>query len=169
MDNRSVPSNIVIPHLVYRNVTQGRDWLCRVFGFTEHFHYGDPISGIQIYLGDAVIMLSGPREYRESPATVGSNTQMLTVIVPDIDAPGTHIPNVPQKHIIDISLTPTQNDETATAQLSAQISNRLSGLETVSRTTVTLLDAPIWTPLNITPAGRKILGLDGNPNLVQIR
>ena len=30
------------------------------------------------------------------------------VIVPDIDAPGTHIPNVPQKHIIDISLTPTQ-------------------------------------------------------------
>ena len=86
MDNRSVPSNIVIPHLVYRNVTQGRDWLCRVFGFTEHFHYGDPISGIQIYLGDAVIMLSGPREYRESPATVGSNTQMLTVIVPDIDA-----------------------------------------------------------------------------------
>ena len=91
------------------------------------------------------------------------------VIVPDIDAPGTHIPNVPQKHIIDISLTPTQNDETATAQLSAQISNRLSGLETVSRTNVILLDSPHWTPLNITPAGRKTLGLEGNPNLVQIR
>jgi uncharacterized glyoxalase superfamily protein PhnB len=86
MNNRSVPSNILIPHLVYRNATQGLDWLCRVFGFTEHFHYGDPISGIQIYLGNAVIMLSGPREHRESPATVRSNTQMLTIIVPDVDA-----------------------------------------------------------------------------------
>jgi metal-sulfur cluster biosynthetic enzyme len=87
----------------------------------------------------------------------------------DPHAPGTSIPGVPQKHIIEISLTPTQTDETVTAQLSAQISNRLAGLETVSRTTVTLLDAPIWTPINITPVGRKTLGLDGNPNLVQIR
>jgi metal-sulfur cluster biosynthetic enzyme len=89
-------------------------------------------------------------------------------VTPDPYAPGTNIPNVPQKHIIEISLTPTQIDDSATAQLSAQISNRLAGLETVSRTTVTLLDTPIWTPLNITPAGRKTLGLDGNPNLVQI-
>jgi uncharacterized glyoxalase superfamily protein PhnB len=86
MNNRSVPSSTLVPHLVYRNVTQACDWLCRVFGFTEHFHYGDPIDGIQICLGNAVIMLSGPREHRESPATVGSNTQMLTVIVPDVDA-----------------------------------------------------------------------------------
>jgi metal-sulfur cluster biosynthetic enzyme len=87
----------------------------------------------------------------------------------DPHAPGANIPNVHPKHIIEISLTPTQTDEAATAQLTAQISNRLAGLETVSRTSVTLLDAPIWTPLNITPAGRKTLGLDGNPNLVQIR
>jgi uncharacterized glyoxalase superfamily protein PhnB len=90
MNNRSVPSNILVPHLVYRDVTHARDWLCRVFGFTEHFHYGDPISGIQIYHGSAVIMLSGPRDHRESPATVGSNTQMLTVIVPDVDAHHRH-------------------------------------------------------------------------------
>jgi len=86
MNNRSVPSNIVIPHLVYRNVTQARDWLCRVFGFNEHFHYGDPVSGIQIYLGNACLMLSGPRPHRESPATVGSCTQMLTVILDDVNA-----------------------------------------------------------------------------------
>jgi metal-sulfur cluster biosynthetic enzyme len=90
-------------------------------------------------------------------------------ITPDPHAPGANIPNVPQKHTIQISLTPTQTDDSANAQLSAQISNRLAGLETVSRTTITLIDAPIWTPLNITPAGRKTLGLDGNPNLVQIR
>jgi metal-sulfur cluster biosynthetic enzyme len=91
------------------------------------------------------------------------------MVTPDLKAPGTHIPGVPQKHIIEIKLTPTQTDEAANAQLQAQIANRLAGLETVSRTTITLLDEPAWTPLSITPAGRKILGLDGNPNLIQIR
>jgi metal-sulfur cluster biosynthetic enzyme len=90
-------------------------------------------------------------------------------VTPDLEAPGTHIPGVPQKHNIEIQLTPTQKDEAAEAHLRAQIANRLAGLETVSRTTITLLDHPAWTPLSITPAGRKILGLDGNPNLIQIR
>jgi metal-sulfur cluster biosynthetic enzyme len=90
-------------------------------------------------------------------------------VIPDLEAPGTHIPGVPQKHRIEIELTPAQKDETAEAHLRAQIANRLAGLETVSHTTITLLDQPAWTPLSITPAGRKILGLDGNPNLIQIR
>ncbi|HWW98244.1 MAG TPA: iron-sulfur cluster assembly protein [Edaphobacter sp.] len=90
-------------------------------------------------------------------------------VTPDLEAPRAHIPGVPQKHIIEISLTPTQKDEAAEAHLRAQIANRLAGLEAVSRTTITLLDQPAWTPLSITPAGRKILGLDGNPNLIQIR
>jgi metal-sulfur cluster biosynthetic enzyme len=87
----------------------------------------------------------------------------------DPDAPSTNIPGVPPKHLIHIELTPTQTGEGPNAQLQAQIINRFAGLETVSRTTVTLLDAPIWTPINITPTGRKTLGLDGNPNLIQIR
>ncbi|HTC75145.1 MAG TPA: iron-sulfur cluster assembly protein [Edaphobacter sp.] len=87
----------------------------------------------------------------------------------DLEAPGTHIAGVPQKHKISIELTPTQKDEAAEAHLRAQIANRLAGLETVSHTTITLLDQPAWTPVCITPAGRKILGLDGNPNLIQIR
>jgi metal-sulfur cluster biosynthetic enzyme len=94
--------------------------------------------------------------------------QSLT-ITRDTEAPGTNIPGVPQKHIIEIALTPTQTDEPSQAQLVAQITHRLAGLETISRTIVTLLETPMWTPLNITPAGRKTLGLDGNPNLVQIR
>jgi metal-sulfur cluster biosynthetic enzyme len=90
-------------------------------------------------------------------------------ITPDREAPGANIPGVPQKHLIHIEITPSQTDEAANAQLQAQIANRLAGLETVSRATMTLLDQPIWTPGNITPAGRKTLGLDGNPHLVQIR
>jgi metal-sulfur cluster biosynthetic enzyme len=90
-------------------------------------------------------------------------------ITPDPNAPGANIPGVPPKHIIQIEITPTQHDEAAAAQLQAQVVNRLAGLEAVSRITVILLDHPTWTPLNITPAGRKTLGLDGNPHLVQIR
>ena len=90
-------------------------------------------------------------------------------VTPDLEAPGTHIPGVPQKHKIRIELTPTQQDEAAETQLQSQIQNRLAGVETISRTTIALLDQPAWTPLRITPAGRKTLGLDGNPNLIQIR
>ena len=88
-------------------------------------------------------------------------------IAPDLEAPGANIPDVPQKHLIHIALTPTQAGEAP--QLQAQIVNRLAGLEAVSHTSVTLLDHSTWSPLDITPAGRKILGLDGNPNLIQIR
>jgi metal-sulfur cluster biosynthetic enzyme len=90
-------------------------------------------------------------------------------ITPDLEAPGSNIPGVPQKHRIQIQLTPANPTEDANAQLQAQITNRLAGIETVSHTTITLLDEPTWTPLNITPPGRKILGLDGHPHLVQIR
>lgn len=91
------------------------------------------------------------------------------LITPDAEAPGSNIPGVPQKHQIQIQITPTQLDESPNAQLQAQIINRLAGLETISHTTVTLLDEPAWTPQSITPAGRKTLGLDGHPHLVQIR
>jgi metal-sulfur cluster biosynthetic enzyme len=89
-------------------------------------------------------------------------------IHPDPDAPGTGIPGVPQKHTVAVSLIPTSPDEAAEAQLIAQIANRLAGLETVSHIAVTILRTPAWTPQNITPLGRRILGLDGNPTLVQI-
>jgi metal-sulfur cluster biosynthetic enzyme len=90
-------------------------------------------------------------------------------VTPDREAPGTNIPGVPQKHIIKIEITPTQTTEAAESQLRAQIINRLAGLETISRTEVTLLGEPQWSPQQITPTGRRTLGLDGNPNLVQIR
>ena len=90
-------------------------------------------------------------------------------IAPDREAPGANIPGVPQRHKIQITLTPTSGDEAANSQLETQIVNRLAGLETISHTAVTLLQQPAWTPQSITPAGRRTLGLDGNPNLIQIR
>jgi uncharacterized glyoxalase superfamily protein PhnB len=86
MTNRSVPTNILLPHLVYRSVPKASDWLSRVFGFSEHYRYGDPVSGAQMRLGEAYFMLTGPRDGTESPMTTGLSTQTLTVFVPDVDA-----------------------------------------------------------------------------------
>ena len=86
MTNRSVPAMSVLPHLIYRDAVEACEWLKSVFGFAEHYRYGDPVSGIQMYLGSAYIMLSGPRQRRESPAALGYGTQMLTIFVADVDA-----------------------------------------------------------------------------------
>jgi metal-sulfur cluster biosynthetic enzyme len=89
-------------------------------------------------------------------------------IDPAPDAPGGTIPGVPPRFRVAIALIPTTHDEAANTQLSAQIVNRLAGIEQVFRSEVALLDTPAWTPARITPAGRRTLGLDGNPSLIQI-
>src|SRR5580658_1605905 len=86
MKNRSVPADVILPHLVYQNVAEAIAWLTRVFGFTEHYRYGDPAQGAQMHLGDAWIMLSLAREDRKSPTQAGVWTQSLTVFVDDVDA-----------------------------------------------------------------------------------
>jgi hypothetical protein len=40
--NRSVPANIILPHIIYRNVAEASRWLTVVFDFEEHYRYGDP-------------------------------------------------------------------------------------------------------------------------------
>jgi uncharacterized glyoxalase superfamily protein PhnB len=86
MKNRSVPANVILPHLVYQDVAEAIDWLASAFGFAEHYRYGDPVQGAQMHLGDAWIMLSLAREGRKSPAQAGVWTQSLTVFVDDVDA-----------------------------------------------------------------------------------
>ena len=86
MNNRSLPTATMLPHITYRDVVGACDWLTRVFGFAEQYRYGKPVSGIQMYLGDAYLMLTGPRAGTESPANLGYGTQMLTIMVPDVDA-----------------------------------------------------------------------------------
>jgi uncharacterized glyoxalase superfamily protein PhnB len=86
MKNRSVPADIILPHLVYQDVAAAIDWLTRTFGFVEHYRYGDPAQGAQMHLGDAWIMLTVARPGRSSPAQAGVWTQSLTVFVGDVDA-----------------------------------------------------------------------------------
>jgi uncharacterized glyoxalase superfamily protein PhnB len=75
----------MLPHVTYRNVGEAIIWLTTVFGFSEHYRYGDT-DGAQMHLGDAWIMLNRTREGRSSPAEAGVNTQTLTVFVEDVDA-----------------------------------------------------------------------------------
>jgi uncharacterized glyoxalase superfamily protein PhnB len=86
MKNRSVPADIVLPHINYRNVLDASAWLSRVFGFKEAFRYGDPVSGIQMHLGDAYIMIRTAKPDSRTPAQLGYGTQSITVFVEDVDS-----------------------------------------------------------------------------------
>jgi len=83
--NRSVPTDTVLPHIIYQDVPNAVAWLTRVFGFTEHYRYGEPVSGAQMYAGQTCIMIKGARG-QASPAQLGYGTQSLTIFVDDVDA-----------------------------------------------------------------------------------
>jgi uncharacterized glyoxalase superfamily protein PhnB len=85
MRNRSVPADILLPHLTYLNPVEACEWLSRVFGFKENYRYGEPVRGVQMYLGKAYVMLHCAGEFCSSPALLGHGTQMLTVFVEDVD------------------------------------------------------------------------------------
>ena len=87
--NRSVPTDTILPHVVYQDVAEALAWVCKIFGFTEHYRYGDPagpISGAQMHLGNAWIMVHRARPGASSPAQLGYGTQSLTVFVDDVDS-----------------------------------------------------------------------------------
>jgi uncharacterized glyoxalase superfamily protein PhnB len=88
MKNRSVPTDTVLPHVMYQCIPDALTWLGRVFGFVEHYRYGEPggpVGGAQVFAGNACIMLSRARGFR-IPAELGHGTQYLTVFVDDVDA-----------------------------------------------------------------------------------
>ena len=84
--NRSVPTDIVLPHVSYQNISEACDWLSRVFGFRETYRHGDPVSGVMMHLGPVFLMLHRAREGCLNPVELGYRTQMLTILVKDVDA-----------------------------------------------------------------------------------
>lgn len=86
LTNRSVPTNVILPHVAYRDVAAAIAWLNKTFGFVEHYRYGDPANGAQMHLGDAWIMLRQARPGSGRPAQLGYATQSLTVFVEDVEA-----------------------------------------------------------------------------------
>lgn len=86
ISNRSVPTDAVLPHIVYRDVEEAISWLSRAFGFVEHYRYGDPVSGAQMNIGNAWLMLSRARDQGTIPKLHGFWTQSLTLFIEDIEA-----------------------------------------------------------------------------------
>jgi uncharacterized glyoxalase superfamily protein PhnB len=86
MKNRSVPTDTILPHVVYQDVPAAISYLSATFGFEEHYRYGDPGSGgAQMHLGNAWIQLRSAREDGKSPAQAGCWTQSLSIFVEDVD------------------------------------------------------------------------------------
>ena len=81
MKNRSVPVDTVLPHLAYTNVDEAVAWLSRVFGFREHYRYGEPgnESGAQVFAGGACIMVHRVKEGQSLCP------QALTIFVEDVE------------------------------------------------------------------------------------
>ena len=61
-------------------------WLRTAFGFREHYRYGGPVSGAQMSLGNAWMMLKKAQPGSATPRQFGYGTQSLTVFVEEIDA-----------------------------------------------------------------------------------
>jgi uncharacterized glyoxalase superfamily protein PhnB len=105
LTNRSVPANIILSHVVYQNLADAIVWLNTTFGFAEHYRYGEPVSGAQLHLGDAWIMVRRARPGCASPAQLGYGTQSLTVFVDDVDADFRRTKSVNAKIVEDLHET----------------------------------------------------------------
>ena len=84
----------VIPGFRYVDAPAAIEWLCRVFGFTEHLVVPGPggtIAHAQLTLGGGMIMLGSAMndEYGShfrTPQEAGGNTQTVYIVIDEIDA-----------------------------------------------------------------------------------
>ena len=86
ISNRSVPTDTVLPHVMYRDLEEAIAWLSSAFGFVEHYRHGEPVSGAQMSIGKAWLMLKRARHEEAIPKLLGFGTQSLTVFIEDIEA-----------------------------------------------------------------------------------
>jgi uncharacterized glyoxalase superfamily protein PhnB len=84
--NRPVPTDSVLPHIAYLNVDEAIAWLTRTFGFIEHYRYGNPTSGAQLFAGNTCIMLETAKPKSKTPAQLGYGTQSLTIFLEDLES-----------------------------------------------------------------------------------
>jgi uncharacterized glyoxalase superfamily protein PhnB len=93
IDNRTMPAATILPVLVYDDVSQACDWLCRVFGFRERWRAGDHRA--QLAFGNGVLVVAEarvggagePREgYEFAPDADGPISHSVVVRVEDADA-----------------------------------------------------------------------------------
>ena len=107
MNNRSVPTNTILPHVIYRNLSEAIIWLTNVFGFVEHYRYGDPSSpsGAQMRTCHAWIMVRDARGSEQTPAELGYGTQSLTILIDDVEKHYAHAQAMGAKIVEELRVT----------------------------------------------------------------
>jgi uncharacterized glyoxalase superfamily protein PhnB len=91
IDNRSMPAATVMPVLVYHDVSEACEWLCRVFGFRERWRAGRhrallEIEGGAVVLGEARTGRAGEPEegQKYAPEPAGQVSHSVLVRIPDV-------------------------------------------------------------------------------------
>lgn len=84
--NRSAPTATVVPILIYEDVAQAIDWLCRAFGFSERLRAerAGVIGHAQLAVGDGAIMLGRQGGPFRAPSADGV-TEYVHVTVDNVD------------------------------------------------------------------------------------
>ncbi len=82
--NRSIPHATVIPVLIYPDVREAVEWLCRAFGFSERLQIGENHRS-QLRVGDGAVIVGDVRGDRRPPRP-GEVTHLVTVRVEDAAA-----------------------------------------------------------------------------------
>jgi len=82
--NRSIPSAVVIPVLIYPDVREAVAWLSTAFGFEERVRIGENHRS-QLSFGDGAVIVADVRDERRPPRP-GEVTHSVLVRVDDVDA-----------------------------------------------------------------------------------
>jgi uncharacterized glyoxalase superfamily protein PhnB len=82
--NRSIPSAVVIPVLIYPDVREAVAWLSAAFGFVERLQIGENHRS-QLSFGHGAVIVGDVRHDRRPPRA-GEATHSVTVRVDDVDA-----------------------------------------------------------------------------------
>src|SRR5579862_4459054 len=82
--NRSIPSAVVIPVLIYPDVREAVDWLSAAFGFVERVRIGEDHRS-QLSVGDGAVIVGDVRHDRRPPRP-GEVTHSVMVRVNDANA-----------------------------------------------------------------------------------
>ena len=83
--NRSIPSAVVIPVLIYPDVREAVEWLSTAFGFVERVRIGEHHRS-QMNVGDGGAVIIGDVRRDRRPPQPGWVTHSVTVRVDDVNA-----------------------------------------------------------------------------------
>jgi uncharacterized glyoxalase superfamily protein PhnB len=83
--NRSVPSAVVIPVLIYPDVRAAVEWLSAAFGFAERLRIGESHRS-QLSVGDGGAVIVGDVRHGRVPPRPGESTHSVVVRIDDAKA-----------------------------------------------------------------------------------